>query len=316
LLDDSESLLFRGLSNARPWSIELTLETLGRSLGYVRRLKYRKRTRGYKARAPKSAEQRQTDLAQLRSVLYGDQCQESARRVQERLQTALDFNREWAAEFVLLKLGQSRGYIKEPPRWPTMVRIEPPVWMHMGPEEREEYIRRCAEEAAASPDFRPATVEPATADAPSCGNEAVTSSSLSPALRGEGKDEGSAADVSRSCDALPLTPALSPQSRGEGERGALPTPTLSASAQLQYNTTAGQQLQPTSPPPLDWLTFKHATFQRFKHDYRRAFDMPNPLDTSGKFSNNRHKQMCILPSKSKDPQTSQASGSQGNKPPP
>src|SRR5262249_54339457 len=129
---------FSGISDYRPWAIKLTLETLGRERGWVRRQKDRvHKPPGDKPPTPKA--QRPTEPEPLRADLLRGECPESAQRTQAKLQAILDLNKGWVVKFVLLKLGRARGYVKAPSKKPTMVRIPSRELWRLTPEERAEY---------------------------------------------------------------------------------------------------------------------------------------------------------------------------------
>ena len=317
LADDSESILFAGLSNARRWSIILTLETLGKDRGYVRRQKDRKR-KPIRQKPPKA--QLPPDPAPLRADLLNGECAESARQVEAKLRTALDLNQEKVAEWFLLKLGQERGYVKDPPKKPNKVRIPPIGLAALSPEERAQYehLRDIAQgKAPANEPAAPARAEGAeklghVGDVSHGQSPMWDTSPTCPVSVGSCGFVGDVSHVSR-----PTTIDKPEQGRPDASVSGSPSPLLAQRAQ-ERTTDNKTNKRPVVGRDVcsdddDWLTLVNDVLDQFKEDHRRSFDMPDPTDL---FGINPDKKIYILPTGLEKPRTKQAPHSKGNKPPP
>ena len=142
LVDDAETRLSWEVFNQKSWGTCLVLETLGRELGYVKDPPFRWKCVPRDKGRPSEESGHQFNPSDL-AVLLGDQCEASARVTEARLRAELNHNEPWIIKFVLMKLGQSRGYIKDRPKRrtappePTPVGVPDPS--RLTPEQRAEY---------------------------------------------------------------------------------------------------------------------------------------------------------------------------------
>jgi hypothetical protein len=305
LLDHAETILYSEISAFREWAIKFVLLTLGRSRGFVKAPRERRRRTGEPSSdgepSPVRGRVMTPSVGQTDSQLPGNPNEESALTADAKLRAEISARQRWAIRFVLTKLGKSRGYVQGRPEPPAPKPIGVPDLSRLTPEERAEYEQLLAIARGNAPSGSAAPA--GTATPPSSGAAALPDSAAA------GRQLASEEQFEQTGQSVAVPASSSPSSRPESPESneGIDESQASQSANVEDQQSPSDSAMVCGMPRSYFLNPEPLGLER---KVMRFFGMKKRMVPV----NNKH--IRILPIDPKNPRGDEANHSPGTRPPP